>query len=157
VRTKKHFSQSKKAKQPYKLCGIHRASKLKQSSMIVATQEITSIFNWSLIEKSIVPDTFINVEENEDFELLFMVNIDEIKLKETLRSSQRPPGAAVRKFLWKRILLRDEGVAQSTIKSYNEKKSRLFGKDLDIQASLPNFVDTNHLIYYYLNDEVILI
>ncbi len=124
--------------------------------MIVPSEEITSIFNWKLIDKPAVPGSFTNVEENEDFELLFMVNIDEMKLKEALRNSQRPPGAAVRKFLWKRILLRDEGITQSTLKGYNQKKACLFGKDLDIEASLPNFVDTDHLIYYYLNEEVSL-
>ncbi len=105
------------------MCVIKKASKARQVSMIVPSEEITSIFNWKLIDKPAVPGSFTNVEENEDFELLFMVNIDEMKLKEALRNSQRPPGAAVRKFLWKRILLRDEGITQSTLKGYNQKKA----------------------------------
>lgn len=119
---------------------------------MIVLDKTTSIFNWKLINKDIFPEEYNNAEAKEDFELLFMVNIDHVKLKLTLRNSTRDPNLAVRKFLWKRILL-NESTTATTIEKYNEKKSILFGKDLNMEAELPDFVDTDHLVYYYLNDE----
>jgi hypothetical protein len=113
----------------------------------------TSCFNWKLIDKEKFPERFNDSEVKEDFELLFMETVDPIKLKEIFRHSTRDPNQAVRKFLWKRILLNDKSQTQTTIKKYIEKKNILFGKELNIEAELPDFVDSSHLVFYYLNDE----
>ena len=121
---------------------------------MIVLDKTTSIFNWKLIDKDQFPDSFNNADAKENFELLFMVNIDSAKLKDILRNSTRDPNQAVRKFLWKRILLLNQENTQTTIDNYDEKKMTLFGKDLNIDAELPDFVDADHLVYYYLNEEV---
>lgn len=121
---------------------------------MIVLDKTTSIFNWKLIDRETFPDSYNNADAKENFELLFMVNIDHVKLKEILRTSTREPNQAVRKFLWKRILLINQETTKTTIEKYDEKKTTLFGKDLNIEAELPDFTDTDHLVYYYLNEEV---
>lgn len=110
-------------------------------------------FNHKLIDKERLPSEFNDQSKNEDFNLLFQENIDSINLKEILRSSTREPYQAVRKFLWKRILLNDTSQTQLTIEKYNKSIGVLFGKNLMLKSELPDFVDLEHLTYYYLNDE----
>ena len=112
-----------------------------------------SCLNWNLICKKKFPQQLTELNVEEDFNLLFQESIDPIKLKDTLRSSIREPNQAVRKFLWKRILLNDPSQALLTIEKYNKKISLLFGKNLTLKAELPDFVDREHLTYYFLNDE----
>lgn len=121
---------------------------------MIVLDKTTSIFNWKLIDRERFPDSYNNADAKENFELLFMVNIDHVKLKEILRTSTREPNQAVRKFLWKRILLINQETTKTTIEKYDEKKTTLFGKDLNIEAELPDFTDADHLVYYYLNEEV---
>jgi hypothetical protein len=122
--------------------------------MIVIDKSInTTCFNWNLIDRDIIPDQYNTLNSKEDLNLLFQDNIDPIKLKEILRSSTRDANQGVRKFLWKRILLHDLSQHRTTIETYNQKTSILFGKDLSLDAELPDFVDKDHLVYYYLNDE----
>jgi hypothetical protein len=111
-------------------------------------------FNCKLIAKERLPAEFNDQTKNEDFNLLFQENIDSINLKEILRSSTRDPNQAVRKFLWKRILLSDTSQTKLTIEKYHKSISVLFGKNLMLKSELlPDFVDLEHLTYYYLNEE----
>ena len=99
------------------------------------------------------PACYNDLNVKEDFELLFQEHADPVKLKETLRNSIRHPNQAVRKFLWKRILLSDTSQAKVTMAKYNQKVNVLFGKSLTRTAELPDFVDIDHLVYYYLNED----
>lgn len=119
---------------------------------MIVLQEQTSCYNLSLIDREKFPEQFNDTDVKENFELLFTVNIDPSKLKDILRNSIREPNQAVRKFLWKRILL-NESTTATTVENYNQKKSILFGKSLNIEAEMPDFVDRDHLVFYYLSDE----
>ena len=110
-------------------------------------------FNYKLMAKERFPAEFNDQTKNEDFNLLFQENIDSINMKEILRSSTRDPNQAVRKFLWKRILLSDTSQTKLTIEKYNKSIGVLFGKNLMLKSELPDFVDLAHLTYYFLNDE----
>lgn len=122
------------------------------SQTMIVLQEATSCYNIKLIDKEKFPKRFNDTDVKENFELLFTVNIDPSKLKLILRSSIREPNQAVRKFLWKRILL-NESTTAITVENYNQKKSILFGKNLNIEVEMPDFVDMDHLVFYYLNNE----
>jgi hypothetical protein len=125
--------------------------------MLILPDKPTSCLNWTLIARDKFPAAFNDANVKEDFELLFQEQIDPIKLKETLRQTQRQPNQAVRKFLWKRILITaDSSQAanlQATMDGYIKKISVLFGKSLKLKAELPGFVDKDHLTFYYLNEE----
>ena len=111
-------------------------------------------FNWKLIDRERLPAQFTTAEVKEDFELLFMEVVDPVKLKDMFRNSTREPNQPVRKFLWKRILLAgDKSQTRTCIDKYMEKRHVLFGKELDIEAELPDFVDKQRLVFYYLNEE----
>lgn len=118
--------------------------------MIVMGKNELSCFNWSLIEKDNFPDEFNKVDVQEDFELLFDTEMEHARLKESLRSCGRAANQAVRKFLWKRILLSADST--KTMEKYSEKIAVLFGKQLKLKAELPDFVDHEHLCFYYLNE-----
>ena len=120
---------------------------------MIVIDKPTSSFNWNLIEKDRFPAEFNDSNVKEDFDLLFQETIDPAKLKEILRTSTRDPNLAVRKFLWKRILLGDISQVQLTIEKYNQNISKLFGKKLTLEAELPDFIERKHLVYFYLNDE----
>ena len=121
---------------------------------MILIEKSPTCLNYKLICKERLPEDFTELTKNEDFDLLFQENIDPIKLKEILRNSTRDPTQAVRKFLWKRILLsQDTSQTLVTIEKYNKKISVLFGKNLTLKSELPDFVDLEHLAYYYLNDE----
>lgn len=130
----------------------------------------TSCLNWQLIARDKFPAEYNDSNVREDFELLFQEQLDPVKLKETLRQTQRQPNQAVRKFLWKRIILLTSGVKssssasngakqqqnrsfQSNIEGYNKKIAVLFGKNLKLRAEIPSFVDQGHLTFYYLNED----
>jgi hypothetical protein len=113
----------------------------------------TSCLNWKLISKEKFPKEYTDSNVEENFNLLFQENIDAIKLKEILRNSFRDPNQAVRKFLWKRILLHDADRTTLAIDKYKQKIATVFGKNLNLKAELPDFVDQDHLVYYYLNEE----
>ena len=122
--------------------------------MILLDKAPTSCLNWKLISKEAFPPEFKECNVEENFDLLFQENIDAAKLKETLRNSVREPNQAVRKFLWKRILLHDsQSNTTASIDKYKQKIAHLFGKNLKLKAELPDFVDKNHLVYYYLNED----
>lgn len=124
-----------------------------------------SCLNWQLIDKTTFPNeyTYSNVEEN--FDLLFRDNVDTSKLKEMFRTSHRDPQQAVRKFLWKRILVTTSpATTMSKFESssdqyglvaegYTTKASVMFGRSLSLHAEMPDFVGKQHLVYYYLNDD----
>lgn len=116
-----------------------------------------SCLNWTYIDKSTFPNEFTHSNIEENFDLLFRDHVDLSKLKDTFRSSHRDPQQAVRKFLWRRILVTNDGFAadQYTLAadSYNNKASVLFGRSLSLRAELPDFVCKQHLVYYYLNEE----
>lgn len=121
---------------------------------MIVIDKPTSCFNWSLIDKSTFPVQYNGLNSKEDLNLLFQENIEPVKLKEILRNSTRDPNQGVRKFLWKRILLQQVTSQHwTTIENYNQKISILFGKNLTLEAELPNFVDMDHLVFYYLNEE----
>lgn len=121
--------------------------------MIVLDKKEVSCVNWSLVQKDKFPDEYTNVNVREDLDLLFQDQIDQAKLKEIFRSSSREPNQAVRKFLWKRILLpADSSQTALTMHKYAQKISVLFGKHLKLKAELPDFVDRDHLCFYYLNE-----
>lgn len=120
---------------------------------MIVIDKPTSCFNWSLIDKTTFPVQYNSLNSKEDLHLLFGDNIEHVKLKEILRNSTRDPNQGVRKFLWKRILLQVTSQHWSTFESYNQKISILFGKNLTLDAELPNFVDMDHLVFYYLNEE----
>ena len=121
---------------------------------MILLEKSPTCLNYKLISKERLPVDFTELTTNEDFELLFQETIEPVKLKEILRSSTRDPTQAVRKFLWKRILLGgDTSQTCMTIEKYNKKIGMLFGKNLTLKSELPDFVDAEHLAYYYLNDE----
>ncbi|CAF1065546.1 unnamed protein product [Brachionus calyciflorus] len=113
---------------------------------------IVSCYNWTFIQKDQFPSEYNQSNIKEDFNLLFQDNIDHQKLKECLRTSVREPNQAVRKFLWKRILIHDTSQLKLTIDKYTQKISVLFGKNLQLKAELPDFVDREHLCFFYLNE-----
>lgn len=119
----------------------------------MAINKLGSPFNWEYVDSDKLPECFYNLNVKEDFVLLFDENNDINKLKEILRATIREPNQVVRKFLWKRILstLSEANFLQTT-KSYDDKRDAMFGKSLHIKAELPHFVDKQHLLYYYLND-----
>ena len=130
--------------------------------IILDTKPLNSCLNWPLIARDKFPSRFTDSNVEEDFELLFQEQIDPVKLKDTLRQTQRQPNQAVRKFLWKRILLNNNSSntsnndltpLQTTIEAYNKKMNVLFGKNLKLKAEIPSFVDKDHLTFYYLNEE----
>jgi len=116
-----------------------------------------SCLNWSYIDKSTFPSEFTHSNVEENFDLLFRDQIDTSKLKETFRTSPRDPQQAVRKFLWKRILVTTGTVGPDqyglVAKGYNSKASLMFGRQFSLRAELPDFVCKQHLVYYYLNDD----
>lgn len=118
--------------------------------MIVTGKNELSCFNWSLIEKEKFPAEYNKLDVQEDFELLFGDQMEQAKLKESLRSGGRAANQAVRKFLWKRILLPADSA--KTMEKYSEKIAVLFGKQLKLRAELPDFVDHEHMCFYYLNE-----
>lgn len=118
-----------------------------------ASEAYKSCLNWPFINKEKFPNEFSHSNVEEDFELLFRDQIDSNKLKETFRSSIRDPHQAVRKFLWKRILISDLSQLGLIADNYHAKISLMFGKNLTLRAELPDFVCKEHLVFYYLNEE----
>jgi hypothetical protein len=117
----------------------------------VNEMEISS-FNWKLIDKSKFPQRFNDDNAPEDFELLFQENFDNQKLKEIFRTTVREPNQAVRKYLWKRILL-TETTQTENVKEYNKKCSVLFGKNLTLKHQIPDFCDHDHTSCFFLNED----
>lgn len=138
------------------------------STTATTTTFSKSCLNWSLIDKTRFPNEFTHSNVEEDFDLLFRDQVDSAKLKETFRTSHRDPQQAVRKFLWKRILIVTscgstggdsttttsvDNQLSTLAESYTSKASVMFGRSLTLKAELPDFVCKQHLVYYYLNDE----
>jgi hypothetical protein len=119
----------------------------------MAINKLGSPYNWDYIDVQTFPASYNNSNIKEDFELLFFQeNFDCAKLKEILRSTVREPNQSVRKYLWKRILsIEQNNSIQSTSQTYEEKRSKLFGKS-NIQLELPAFIDTENILYYFLNE-----
>lgn len=120
--------------------------------ILIEKGQTTSSFNWNFICKDKFPAQFNDTNVKEDFELLFQESFDAQRLKEILRTSTREPNQAVRKFLWKRILLNDTSQSKVTMEKYTQKIGLLFGKNLQLKAEMPDFVDRDHLAFYYLNE-----
>jgi hypothetical protein len=63
--------------------------------MIILADKPTSCLNWPLIARDKFPPEFNNANVKEDFELLFQEQLDPVKLKDTLRQTQRPPNQVI--------------------------------------------------------------
>lgn len=116
-----------------------------------------SCLNWQFIDKSTFPNEFTHSNVEEDFGLLFEEQVEASKLKETFRTSHRDPQQAVRKYLWRRVILMNSDMNPTQLAlladGYHSKAGVMFGRTLSLRAEMPDFVCKRHLVYYYLNDE----